>query len=375
MNPLERVVRSVDRAQQRFGPAAFVFGVVKKFGDDRAGSLAALIAYYGFLSLFPLLLLLVTILGIVAGHNPSFAKSVEHSALSQFPVIGNQLGNNIHALHRNSTIGLVIGILGLIWGAQGAIQAGQYAMAEVWNVPGVVRPNFWSRLVRTLLMMGVLGVFLVASTTLAGIVSFATKGSSITHVAGVIVSLLLNVALYVVAFRVLTPKQVRSRLLVPGAILGGAGWTVLQYLGVSLIDHTLRHTSQVYGFFAVVLGLVAWMYLGAQMTLYVAEVNVVKANRFWPRGMVQPPLTEADERVLVAIGQQGKRRPEQRLSVKFHREPLNGAATVAVPSPDEGRPHLDPGVAATERGSGLRPDPDARGPAEEHTDDDGPLAG
>ena len=161
MNPIEKVARRIDRAQQGFAPAAFGFGVVKKFGDDRAGSLAALIAYYGFLSLFPLLLLLVTILGIVAGHDPAFAKSVEHSALSQFPVIGTQLGKNITALHDNSVPGLVVGILGLIWGSQGAIQAGQYAMAEVWNVPGVVRPNFWSRLIRTLLMMAVIGIFLV----------------------------------------------------------------------------------------------------------------------------------------------------------------------------------------------------------------------
>jgi len=142
MNPVERAVRRIDRAQQHFAPAAFVFGVVKKFGDDRAGSLAALIAYYGFLSFFPLLLLLVSILGIVAGGNRSFAASVEHSALSQFPVIGNQLSENIKALHRSSTAGLIVGLLGLVWGAQAAFQAGQYAMAEVWNVPGVVRPNF-----------------------------------------------------------------------------------------------------------------------------------------------------------------------------------------------------------------------------------------
>lgn len=316
MNPFERAVRAVDRTQQRVGPAGFVFGVIKKFGDDRAGSLATLIAYYGFLSLFPLLLLLFTILSFVAVHNPGFAHEVEHSALDQFPVVGDKIGENIHVLHRDSALGLVIGLLWLIWGAQGAIQAAEYAMAEVWNVPGVVRPSFWTRLVRTLLMMAVLGVFVVASTAATAFISFA--GSHfLAKIGATALTLVLNVALFVVAFRVLTPKTVESRLLVPGAVLGGVGWTVLQFLGAVIVDHTWRNASQVYGFFAVVLSLVAFIYLGAQMTLYVAELNVVKARRLWPRAIVQPPLTEADERVLRDIARQGQRRPEQHLRVVF----------------------------------------------------------
>jgi YihY family inner membrane protein len=296
MNPIEKMARRIDQAQQGFAPAAFVFGVVKKFGDDRAGSLAALIAYYGFLSLFPLLLLLVTILGIIAGHDPAFAKSVEHSALAQFPVIGTQLGKNITALHDNSVPGLVVGILGLIWGSQGAIQAGQYAMAEVWNVPGVVRPNFWSRLTRTLLMMAVVGIFLVISTFVTGFASFGHNEPLITQIGAVALSLVLNVLLYVVAFRLLTPKQVGHVGLLLGAVLGGVGWTVLQLAGTVLVDHTLRNASHLYGFFAIVLGLIAWIYLGAEMTLYVAEVNVVRARHLWPRSLVQPPLTAGGHR-------------------------------------------------------------------------------
>jgi YihY family inner membrane protein len=340
MNPIEKVARRIDRAQQGFAPAAFGFGVVKKFGDDRAGSLAALIAYYGFLSLFPLLLLLVTILGIVAGHDPAFAKSVEHSALSQFPVIGTQLGKNITALHDNSVPGLVVGILGLIWGSQGAIQAGQYAMAEVWNVPGVVRPNFWSRLIRTLLMMAVIGVFLVISTFVTGFASFGHNEPLITQIGAVALSLVLNVLLYVVAFRLLTPKQVGHVGLLLGAVLGGVGWTVLQLAGTVLVDHTLRNASHLYGFFAIVLGLIAWIYLGAEMTLYVAEVNVVRARHLWPRSLVQPPLTAADREVLEAIAKQDKRRPEQHVSVRFRApdesEPSGGSEPSGEAEPAEG---------------------------------------
>jgi len=332
MNPLERGVRTVDRAQQRFGPAGFVFGVVKKFGDDRAGSLAALITFYGFLSLFPLLLLLVTILGIVFGENKSVTHDLETSALSQFPVVGTQLGDSIKALHRNSAVGLIIGILGLIWGSQGATQSGQYAMAEIWNVPGVVRPNFWSRLLRTFLMMGTLGVFLVLSTASAAISSFLGGGRTLERVAAVALTLLLNVALYVMAFRILTPKQVASRLLVLGSVLGGIGWTVLQLAGGFLINHTLSNTSEVYGFFAIVLGFMAWIYLGAEMTLYMAELNVVRERRLWPRSIVQPPLTDADRRVLADIAHQGERRPEQQVTVRFRSEAAEEAARSTAPS-------------------------------------------
>ncbi len=345
MNPVERAARAVDRAQQGFGPAAFVYGVIKKFGDDRAGSLAALVAYYGFVSLFPLLLLMVTMLGIVAGNSSSLTHSVESSALAKFPVIGNELGKNIHELHRHSTIGLVVGILGLLWGSQGVSQAGQYAMAQIWNVPNVVRPNFWARLVRTLLLMGVLGVFLALSTGLtvvAGLVGSTHLG---WRVAALVASAVVNVALYVSMYRILTPKQIDTRRLLPGAVLGGLAWTLLLISGTIVVNHTLRDTSQVYGFFAVVLGLLAWIYLVSEISLYTAEVNVVWHRRLWPRAIVQPPLTEADRRVLAAIARQEARRPE--LEVEVH-----------------------PGTAAEDRGPEEKGS-DENGPEEKGSDENG----
>lgn len=317
MNPIERVARRIDRAQQAFGPAAFVFGVVKKYGDDRAGALAALITYYGFLSLFPLLLLLFTVLALVVGGNDSFTHSVEHSALAQFPVVGKTLDHSIKVVDHNAAPGVVVSLLVLAWGAQGAIQTGQYAMAQVWNVPGTARPNYWVRLARTLLMMVALGVFLVLSSTTAGFTSLAHGWPAVAHVGGVVLTVGLNVLLYVVAFRLLTPKPIGHRGLLPGAVLGGLAWTVLQFAGTLIVGHTLAHASQLYGFFAIVLGLVAWIYLGAEVTMYAAELNVVKARRLWPRSMVQPPLTAADRRVLAAITKQDERRPEQHVTVHF----------------------------------------------------------
>ena len=249
MRQIEHTLEAIDRFQRRSKPAGFLFGVVKKFGNDNGGSLAALMAYYGFLSLFPLMLLLVTIVGLATGGSVSATQRVEHSALSQFPVIGAHLGQNIQALHDRAGLGLAIGIIGLIWGSQGVIQSAQYAMAQVWNVPLVDRPGYVARLLRTLAVMAAVGVFLLASTALAGVVTVGNRGG-LEVVGAVVVSLLLNVAIFAVAFRLLTPSAIPSRWLFPGAVVGAVGWTILQYVGGTLVDHTLRNTSQVYGFFA-----------------------------------------------------------------------------------------------------------------------------
>ena len=320
MNVIERFARKADEAQQGIRPIAFAVGVFKKFGDDRGGSLAALLTFYGFLSLFPLLLLLVTILGFFNGSEHSFVQRVENSAFSQFPVVGTKLSTNIHGLQGRSVFGLVVGILFVLWGSQGALQTAQYAQAEIWNIPGVDRPNFWARLGRTGLMMLVLGLFLLASTVLAGLVTIGHHGAWAV-VGAVVVSLVVNMGLFVVAFRLLTPKQIPWRDMVPGAIVGAAGWTVLQYLGGVLVEHSLRNTSKEYGTFALVLGLISFLYLAAQVTLYASELNVV---RLWPRGMVQPPLTAADKEVLSSIALEGKRRPEQYVSTGFQAGPTPG---------------------------------------------------
>jgi YihY family inner membrane protein len=318
VNPIERVVRRVDGFQQTHRPLAIGFGVIKKFGDDRAGSLAALIAYYGFLAIFPLLLLLTTVLGFAMERNRALNRSVLRSALRDFPIVGQQLGQAIHPLQGNA-LALAGGIVGLIWGSLGVTQAGQLAMAEVWNVPGVDRPPFVTRLLRGFCLLGVFGVGLVATTLIASLSAFG--GGLPVKAAGVALSVALNVGLFVLAFRVLTVRDVPTRSLVPGAILGGICWSLLQVLGAYLVGHQLRHASQVYGYFASVLGLVSWLFLGAQLTLYAAEANVVWARRLWPRSIVQPPLTDADKRAFDDIALQGERRPEQSVESNWEDDP------------------------------------------------------
>src|SRR4051794_23859192 len=202
MGKIERLVRRIDARQQRTPVLAFPVAVMKKFGDDRAGGLAALMAYYGFVALFPLLLLLVTLLGLALRGNESLQRRVLQSALSDFPIIGDQLRTNIHSL-RLSGVGLVIGIVGLIWGALGMTQAAQHAMAEVWNVEGKDRPPFFARFTRGLLFIALLGLDVAL---IAGVAELGTGGSHALwfRVVNLVIAGVLNVGVFIAAFRLLT---------------------------------------------------------------------------------------------------------------------------------------------------------------------------
>ncbi|HEX5268079.1 MAG TPA: YihY/virulence factor BrkB family protein [Acidimicrobiales bacterium] len=288
MGRIRRLLAAVDGWQQRHAWAAFPLAVVNKFGRDRGGSLAALIAYYGFLSLFPLLLVAITVLGYVLAGHPALQASVETSILGRFPVIGDQLHANVNHPLTGHPLGLAVGVAGLLWGSLGVTQAGQYAMAQVWDVPDEMRPGLLARLGRGGAFLGVLAMSAVVTTGLSGLASFDSGVPAAAAVAGPVLATAANVGLYLLGFRVLTPAGVPTRQLWPGALVGGLGWEVLQVAGGYLVGHQLQHASAVYGLFGLVLGLISWIYLGAQLSLYSAEVNVVAAKRLWPRHLVQP---------------------------------------------------------------------------------------
>lgn len=316
---ISALIRRIDSWQQRHVAPAFIVGVVKKFGDDRCGSLAALLAYYGLLSVFPLLLLLFTMLGIFFGHDVALQHRIIHSALAQFPVVGQQLARpgGISSLQTNSAVRLVIGVLWLLWGSLGVTQAGQRAMADVWNVPLVERPNFVARLERSIGFLGVLFLDVVISTFLAGVVTIGGV-HIVAQLLAIVAGLMVNIPLFMLGFRLLTPRTVPTRSLVGGAVAGAIGWSALQYGGTWLVGHQLRHASQLYGYFASIIGLISFLFIAAQITLYAAEFNVVRVRRLYPRSIVQPPLTSADEAVLTAIALESQRRPEQLIHVQFH---------------------------------------------------------
>ncbi|HEY1920631.1 MAG TPA: YihY/virulence factor BrkB family protein [Streptosporangiaceae bacterium] len=319
MNLAERGLRRVDQAQQRHTVPAFVFGVVKKYGDDNGGLLASSLSHSAFVSVFPLLLVLVTILGLVSSGDPALRTDVLNTVARQFPLVGSELTGNVHALRRSSALGLVFGLLGLVWGTKGLAQSGLFTMEQVWNLPGPARPGYLPRLGRSLVFLAVLGLAVVATTLLTALSTFGHHAVVIVVLAEVL-AVAVNIGVYIVSFRVLTPKGIPVRRLLPGAITGGVAWTLLQTFGSYLVHHYL-HSDSVYGVFATVLGLVAWLYIAVEATVYAAEVNVVLARHLWPRSMIQPPLTEADRSSMAHQALQNQRRPEQQVTVTFTDRP------------------------------------------------------
>ncbi|CAN5347499.1 hypothetical protein BH20ACT24_BH20ACT24_11640 [soil metagenome] len=318
-----------DRFQQGRRWLAFPFAVLKKFGDDKAGNLAALIAYYGFFSLFPLLLVLFTLLSIFLGPDSALAKSIQDSALAQFPIIGDDIQKNIHTIS-GSGVALAIGIVGALWGGLGVTQAAQNAMNEIWDVPKKQRPTFVESRLRGLGMLALLGSMTLLSTVLAGL---GTAGGEFfpLKLLGLVGSLALNFGVFLFSFRVLTDRDLSWRDVLPGAAVASILWGAAQVLGGYYVNNQVQGASDTYGFFGLVIGLLAWLYLGATLMLYSAEINVVLVNRLWPRSLsLEPPLTEGDERVL-RRGAEVEERSEQDVHVRFEpgAAPSTGADTVA----------------------------------------------
>jgi membrane protein len=319
---LRSLNRRIDRFQRRYRPIAFALAVRQKYAEDQAGYLAASIACYAFLSVFPLLLLLATGLGYALSGNPELQRRVIHSVVVEFPVIGPQLQQNIHSL-RGNLLALMIGIAGTIWAGTRVSLAAGNAMNHLWDVPFKDRPNPFLALARALIMILLFWAASIAVTVLADV--SGVSGSLPIALGSVVLSLIINFALFWSAFRVLTVREVPWRDLWLGAAIAALLWLLLQALGGYYIAHELRGASETYGFFGIVLGLMTWLYLGAHLTLISAEINVVATRHLWPRSfspIVEEPLTPADKRALKSQAKVEQRRRDEHVSATF-RDPSN----------------------------------------------------
>jgi membrane protein len=308
-------LHELDKRQQRSPRVGFIAAVIKKFGDDQGGELAGLIAFYGFVSLFPLLLVLVTVLGFVLQGDPGKKEEVLKGTLGQFPLISEQI---THSGLRGSGIALAVGIAGSLLAGLRITSVTQNAFNRVWAVPFKSRPDFLGKRLRGLAVLVALGAMSIVSTVAAGFVGTAGHGAA-QVLAGIVVALVFNVALFMTAFKLLTAEELDWRELLPGVAVAAVGWQVLQGLGGFYLAHELKKTGPLYGTFALVLGLLAWLYLGAQLTVYAAEINVVRARRLWPRSLFSDSLLDADRRALTASAEIEERVPQENVEVEFRR--------------------------------------------------------
>ena len=284
---VDRSIDGLDALLRRFRVTAVAVAVIKRYGDDRGGRESALITFYGTLSVFPLLLLLTTLATKILGANSEATKRIINSALEQFPVIGPRLKDNIHTLAQGSWLAFLGSCLFLLWGSLGITSSLQMASLKMWRRPRFEEPNLLVRSWRGLRLLGVLAASVILASVVAGISAsgYLRQFSELLTWGAILVGGAINLGAYFLALRILAPREVGNRSLLPGTIMGGIGWTALQQFGGYLLSHQLHRTSEIYGFFAIVIGLIFWLNIGAQLFLYSTELNVVLSEHSWPRGL------------------------------------------------------------------------------------------
>lgn len=319
-----RVSARIDAFQQRHRWVGFPLAVIYKFAEDQGPYLAALITYYGFLALFPLLLLLASVLGFVLQGDPELQRQILDSALRQFPVIGDQLGEPQGL--QGSGVAIVIGGLVALYGGLGVAQAIQNAMNVAWAVPRHRRPNPIRARLRSAALITIGGAAVVATTILSALGSSAgAYGADVgqwVSVLLVVVAVATNAVVFFAAFRICTAHPVPSRDLVPGVLAAATVWQLLQLFGAAYVGSVVKEAGATYGVFALVLGLLAWIYLAAVGIVFGAAINVVRAKGLSPRALLTPftddvDLTPADRRAYADAARAQAAKGFETVTVRF----------------------------------------------------------
>ena len=292
--------------------------MLKKFGEDQAGNLAALIAYYAIFSIFPLMVALTSVMGFVLHGHPELQHGVTQSALRNLPLI-----NLPASPPSGSVVALVTGLAISLWSGLGVAKAAQTAFNTVYLVSHIDRPNFLKSTLRALGLVVIGGGGLILTTIIASAVTSVHSIGGLDvgiglRIAGTAVAVVLNTALFIVLFRWLTVRDVRWRDALPGALMSAVALQILQLVASAFIAHKLSGASKTYGKdVAGVVVLMSWFYLQAQVVLLAVEVNVVKQYKLWPRAMTDAPATEADFKTYEAYAERERYQPDEDVDTSF----------------------------------------------------------
>jgi YihY family inner membrane protein len=311
------VVQKVDRAQQRSKRGAVAVATFKKFSEDQSANLGAMIAFWGFFSIFPLFLVLVTCL---AWFLPASDKdSVMGHVAQMFPMLDAKTVTGLSG----AWWALLVGAVSALWSGTGVVRTVQFAFNSVWEIPYHQRPKLVKQVLRSVWVLATIGLALVASTLLSGLVASSASGVHLGvagRIGGYVLAAVLDVAIMVAAFRILTDREITTRDVLPGALLAGVALFVLQELSALIISRYLHNAQSTYGHFATVITILWWFYLQSLITLLGAQLNVVLKEGFYPRSLGGVPHTEADHRVLQAYAAERAYHPAQSVDTRIRQE-------------------------------------------------------
>jgi membrane protein len=310
-----------DAFQQQHAWSAIPVAVLRKFSDDNSSNLAAMIAFWAFFSIFPLLLVFVTLLGFFL---PASDKtSVLTRIADMFPLLSVSTVRGLSG----QWWPLLLGAVSALWSGLSVVRTIQFAFNSVWEVPQAQRPRFLAKVLRSVWVLAVMGGGLVISVLITGYVSGAATTLNLgwaSRVAGYVLAIALDVGLFIAAFRILTEKGVTVRDVLPGAVLSGLVFWILQSASTLIISRELHKTQGTYGHFATVITILWWFYIQALVSLYGAQLNAVLKERLYPRSLSKAPDTEADRRAYRAYARERTYHQREDVNATFrprHRRP------------------------------------------------------
>jgi membrane protein len=298
MNKIQKLIQSLDKQQRKRKWLAFPYAVIKKYGEDQGGYQSALLTYYGFLSLFPLLLVLTTVVSLTTGQHHALQTTIVNSITDYFPKLGSQLSAHVHSIHKSGAA-LLVGIVLTFYGARGVANVFLYSVNHIWQVPFTKRDGFPKSTLKSLTIVIVGGIGFMVASLLAGY-----AGSAGTGFLFKLIPLAINafILFWLFSFLLNTclPHHVSIKETWTGAATAAIGLVLLQTIGSHLLARELKSLDSLYSTFAIALGLLYWLYLQAQVMYYSVVIAVVHSQKLWPRALNANQPTEVDKHVYAA---------------------------------------------------------------------------
>jgi YihY family inner membrane protein len=276
------VLQKLDRAQKRSTTLSVAVATFKKFSEDQSANFAAMIAFWAFFSVFPLFLVLVTLLAIFL---PASDKDSVLTHVAQlFPLLDPKTVSGLSGAWWT----IVLGLATALWSGSGVVRTAQFAFNSVWGTEPDQQPGLFKQMIRSISVLATVGLGLVITTLLSGLVASSASGVNLGaagRVGGYVLSAALDIGIFLAAFRILTERDVSTRDVLPGALLSGIAFFVLQELSTLIISRYLKNAQATYGHFATVITILWWFYLQSMITLLGAQLNVVLKEHSYPRSL------------------------------------------------------------------------------------------
>jgi YihY family inner membrane protein len=306
-------LRELDRVQRERRPLALAVATAKKYGEDSSANLASTMAFWAFFSVFPLLLATVTVLGYVV--DAEDRRRVMGHLASYLPLINVSTINGLNG----SVLALVLGLGSAFWSGSAVVRMTQFAFNSVWEIPQYARPKTKQQILTSAKALVTIGAGLLASTVLVGYITGSDPAVNLgpfSRILGYLLAIAVDVGLFLLAYRMLTDRDIGFRDVLPGALLAGGVFWILQTVSGVILTRHMGGAQSTYGVFATVITLLWWFYLQAQVTLVGAQLNVVLHRHYYPRSLFGGEETDADRQLMRDYANERKIDADEKIHVQ-----------------------------------------------------------